>query len=256
MQLLAMWSSVTKHARTIALSVAALVVVVYLAHNYSTHAAADRSTHAHAAADRLRNLAARPGVLRAEIGGAWLGVDVGALARGLVGKAGFNAMSRAQEHEDIYALEHFFWDNFSSGLIVESGALDGLRFSTSLTFEMALGWRALHIEPGPGKFELLARNRPRALNLHTALCDAVATVHFIQTHDEDAIAGIVEFMSPSFLAMWKPDLDLSRLDENPQVIPISCTPLRNIFAAFHITAVDFWVLDVEGGELSVLKTVD
>ena len=200
----------------------------------------------------LKSLAPRPGVLRAEIGGAWT-----TRRDKIVSTVSFEALSRAQDGEDIFAHDNFFsGERERDGIVVESGALDGLYFSNTFALEAAFGWRALHIEPGPGKFEELAHNRPDALNIHTALCAKSGTVHFLQMHDHDPVAGIVEFMSPEFRAIWAPSLDMSQLDENPHVVPVSCHPVRDVFAIFGLKHIDLWILDVEGGELSVLQTVD
>lgn len=81
----------------------------------------------------------------------------------------------------MYAYERFFHgQSRPQGVVVESGALDGDTFSVSHSLETVLGWKALHIEAGPGKFDALARNRPRALNLHAALCDTPRELHFLQ----------------------------------------------------------------------------
>lgn len=202
---------------------------------------------------------ARAGVLRSEIGSAWLsaGEPIGAVTPALA--SSFEAAAHAQDREDVYALAHFFWGAArpAGGIILESGALNGVFLSTTYAFETVLRWRAMHIEPGPIKFGELALNRPRSLNLHTALCDAARTLHFAQAPGkESAMSGIVEFMAPSFRERWWPELAGAALDTHPHAVPISCNPLATLLALFGITHVDFWVLDVEGGELSVLHTVD
>ena len=51
--------------------------------------------------------------------------------------------SRAQDAEDAWLYEHWFY-GMTHGVILESGALDGIRFSTSYMFEHFANWTSLH----------------------------------------------------------------------------------------------------------------
>jgi len=174
----------------------------------------------------------------------------------------FLSVVHAQDREDVFAYENFFWKRERSTvrpIILESGALDGVLFSTSFAFEQALGWRSIHIEAGPANYELLIQNRPLALNIHTALCANPTTLHFLQHFSKDPVAGIYEFMSPTFKTKFWPDIAVedNSVAADPRSTPISCTPLATLLDRFHVPRhIDLWVLDVEGAELSVLQTVD
>lgn len=52
--------------------------------------------------------------------------------------------SYAQDQEDVWLYENWFY-GMSSGLIMESGALDGILFSNSHMFESFANWTALHV---------------------------------------------------------------------------------------------------------------
>lgn len=56
-------------------------------------------------------------------------------------------VARAQDQEDVWLYEHWFY-GMKNGVILESGALDGLLFSTSYMFENYLNWTTVHV----GKF--------------------------------------------------------------------------------------------------------
>jgi hypothetical protein len=53
-------------------------------------------------------------------------------------------ISRAQDQEDVWLYENWFY-GMQNGLIIESGALDGLLFSTSYMFETFANWSAVHV---------------------------------------------------------------------------------------------------------------
>ena len=77
-------------------------------------------------------------------------------------------------------------------------------------------------------------------------------MHFAHS---DAVGGIVEFMSPTFMQKFHPSLaaDTSLANKLP-VIP--CVPVGTLFKLFGILHIDWFSLDVEGGELEVIKTID
>ena len=53
-------------------------------------------------------------------------------------------MSHAQDQEDIWLFENWFF-GMENGLILESGALNGILFSNSFLFENFANWTALHV---------------------------------------------------------------------------------------------------------------
>ena len=81
----------------------------------------------------------------------------------------FKKNSRAQWYEDSFLYDNYFY-NHKNGVIVESGALDGLTFSTSWTFDKLLNWTPVHVEGSPLNYANLTRHRPDALNANVALC--------------------------------------------------------------------------------------
>lgn len=53
-------------------------------------------------------------------------------------------LAQAQDQEDIWLYENWFY-GMKEGVIMESGALNGLLFSTSYMFEKFANWTALHV---------------------------------------------------------------------------------------------------------------
>jgi len=172
----------------------------------------------------------------------------------------FMQYRKSQGEEDIFAITQFFWKK-EGGIILESGAWDGIGFSTSYLFYHAFGWKSIHIEPGPANYQMLIKNRPDALNINTALCEHYQIVHWVEHHDLNteekahlgAINGIAEFMAPKFRDQFWPGLDLNDLSALPT---ITCRPLTPLLLHYGLPHIDFWVLDVEGAELQVLKALN
>ena len=152
----------------------------------------------------------------------------------------------SQSSEDVYAYQNFFY-NTRGGSYLEMGALDGVRFSNTKTFHDSLGWTGLLIEANPANYGKLIGNRPGDLCVHAAICEAPQIVHYVS---KAAVGGIWELMSPTFKETWHPNVDVASLPEIP------CLPLGPVLAKFGIKRIDFFSLDVEGGELAVLRSID
>lgn len=161
--------------------------------------------------------------------------------------------SLAQDKEDMYAYRRFFYGR-GGGTFMEMGALDGLRFSNTFAFEKLLGWRGVHIEASPSSFQALARNRPNQLNVHAAVCDRARVVHYVD-YGRAPVRGIAEFMAPTFLQRFHPEL--YHKEAAVAALPaVQCHPLTHIMDHLGVQHINFYVLDVEGAELLILQSVD
>jgi hypothetical protein len=56
----------------------------------------------------------------------------------------WTTMTKAQDMEDTWLYENWFY-GVTHGIIMESGALNGLLFSTSHMFEHFANWTAIHV---------------------------------------------------------------------------------------------------------------
>lgn len=181
----------------------------------------------------------------------------------------FKALAKAQTQEDLHALSAYSVVSHKlGGTILESGALDGLRFSTSYAFAEALGWTAIHVEAAPNNYAALQKNRPArpanaaagkgaTININAALCKERQTVHFV---DNRAVGGIWEFMSTPFKQKWYPEeLASNRMPDGGRTSELECGPLHELLESRGVkphSFIDIWVLDVEGAELEVLQGLD
>ncbi|EKX31742.1 hypothetical protein GUITHDRAFT_98750, partial [Guillardia theta CCMP2712] len=159
---------------------------------------------------------------------------------------------RSQSGEDEFAYRNFFSASIKhkrlagNGTFVELGALDGLTFSNTHAFEKSFGWHGLLIEADPSNFAKLVSHRPSQILVHAAVCSNLSVVDYV-TSGHPAVKGILQFMSPQFLRGWHRTYQLTK---------ILCVPLEYVLNMFAIVHVDMLSLDVEGGELEVLKTID
>ncbi len=138
------------------------------------------------------------------------------------------------------------------GTYIELGGLDGVRYSNSHIFIKALGCKGVLIELREDNFKQLVVNRPdKIAAINTGVCSQTETLHEVTTGVETPVGGIWEFAVPSFHEQWWRGITL----DSPGVREIECNMLDNLLLKYapHTSVFDFFSLDVEGAELSVLK---
>jgi FkbM family methyltransferase len=158
--------------------------------------------------------------------------------------------SQAQWQEDLQIISWFFTEDglTGSGVYFEIGAVDGMTFSNTAALEKCLSWRGILIEAS-AKAKLIPKYRSSETNviLNSAVCKHDGgKVAF--TADAGITSGRPEFMSDAHRSAFHKG--------SIATIEVPCAPLSSIFKQHSIVHIDFWSLDVEGGELSVLETVD
>ena len=138
----------------------------------------------------------------------------------------------------------------------EMGALSGKYLSNTYMMEKCAGWHGLLIEPSLA-FNEIAKFRSSKTNilLNEAVCDEVGgRVKFTKGADDlngFAISGRPQFFAENFASRFH-----GRAADKIETVDVPCNPMARIFKTHQITHVDFWSLDVEGSEVSVLQTVD
>lgn len=153
----------------------------------------------------------------------------------------------SQQKEDEILFEKYL--NYKNGIFIELGAMDGIQYSNTYFFESELGWSGILIEPSH-EFNNLIRNRPKSYCYNVAISEKNGNVEFI---GDGALGGIKESMSEGHIHGWG-------INKNSYKIVKSRT-LKSILNEVskinqNFNRVDFFSLDVEGGELEVLKSYD
>ena len=155
-------------------------------------------------------------------------------------------------------LATLYFSGLRGGVVLESGAIDGVELSISHYLAHAHGWRAVHIEANPFSYAALVKNRPDALNINAALCADARAVHYAMLDPADprsagvrAMDGILEFQDGPHKEAWATVLGAADADHAFPIVP--CRPAAPLLRLFDITHVHAWVLDVEGAEPFVIS---
>lgn len=149
-------------------------------------------------------------------------------------------MYKSQQNEDEILFKKYL--NYENGFFIELGAMDGIQYSNSYFYEMRLNWKGILIEPS-NLYNSLIINRPNCYNFNYAISEIEGEVEFIGS---GALGGMTHTMDDKHRNGW-------HLDENPSFM-VRSIPISKIVDEVKVEKVDLFSIDVEGGELEVLKT--
>lgn len=129
------------------------------------------------------------------------------------------------------------------------GGFDGVTFSNTYFLEYTFGWKGILIEPDPDRYKDLLVNRPHVIAFNEIICDR-RDVTFL---NGGPVGGASDFFTPEWFEIYYKN-------ESPKSVTLPCQSLSSILDSVYrrsgITCYDFFSLDVEGAELSVVKTID
>jgi len=164
-------------------------------------------------------------------------------------RVGLFATGRAafsQEGEDLVIARLLDIDQRPDGFYVDVGAHHPERFSNTMFFYQR-GWRGINIDPMPGMAKEFAARRPRDINLEVAISENSTTIEYA-VFNEPALNGC-----DMRLASTRNGKNGHRIVNH---FPVQCRRLDEVLDE-HMpadTMIDFLSVDVEGHDLSVLKS--
>ncbi len=148
-------------------------------------------------------------------------------------------ISYAQNLEDVMlyrALKHV-----ERGFYIDVGAQHPVIYSVTKAF-YDRGWRGINVEPNPEYFQLLREERPKDINLNTAVGTYKGKVVFY------------EVLHTGLSSVNKDYADLAaKAGYEVQRYTVPCTTLDAICAKHKVDTVQFLNIDVEGAEKAVLE---
>uniref|UniRef100_A0A915KI92 Methyltransferase FkbM domain-containing protein n=1 Tax=Romanomermis culicivorax TaxID=13658 RepID=A0A915KI92_ROMCU len=133
------------------------------------------------------------------------------------------------------------------GFFVECGAYDGETYSNSLSFEKYLDWTGVLIEPDHANLKRLRAKNRKSWIVRGCLEGNDKPKKMLLYGAMD-IGTLGQYMTPVrniFTRIWRPT----------KTTNVWCFPLYSILLAVNHTKVDYFSLDVEGAEMSILKAL-
>lgn len=147
--------------------------------------------------------------------------------------------------EDLFVWLNFINQKCEDGICVEMGGNDGISHSNSYYFEKELGFHTILIEPDKFAFKKMIKNRPKSICFNTAVSNS----------DEP----FLEFMGFGFTGGLRESMATANIEKfhKRQIIhKVYNTKMSNILNKVKAPYIDYFSLDVEGGELGVLESID
>jgi len=164
-------------------------------------------------------------------------------------------LAHSQFGEDMHLSLHYF-PNLCKGTYLEIGAMDGDIFSNTHMFNSYLSWKGILVEGSPFNYNKLVKNRANEIYVeHAVICEGNKSLHYAVTPklggdgSEGAVHGIYEFMGEGYKKIHH---DSSKV----KLVEVKCIPLEKILSHAKVDHIDFFSLDVEGAEMSVLQTIN
>lgn len=139
------------------------------------------------------------------------------------------------------------------GYFLDSGASNGLKGSNTWVLESQYGWRGVCVEPNAETFRQLQVNRS-CVCLDCCLYDRDGAVDFLEV--AGVYGGIIEEYDPRHFAFTRsvvgerwPDM------AQPPTVSKPARTIRSVLrSAGAPRTIDYWSLDTEGSELTLLKS--
>lgn len=148
----------------------------------------------------------------------------------------------SQQNEDKYIIQYLLKKKITDGVFLELGACNGVLYSNTKTLEDYFGFSGILIEPQKEFYEKLKVNRPKCECYNYAISNSGE--EYIEFIGNDPTAGILD------------NLNTDLTNKNWASYEVKNKKLKDILANSKFNYVDFMIIDVEGGELEVLKSID
>ena len=160
----------------------------------------------------------------------------------------WNEKYTSQAGQDKMIKKNFF-DGKKNGFFIEIGAYDGISGSNCYHFERFLNWDGIAIEPSNIQFEKLKKNR-KCKVLNNAISDEVKEVEFIEvTEGLTQMSGINDSSFERNLKIISNNQESKTNSINLKTITFDEIVPKN-------KDIDYLSIDIEGGEMNLLKSID
>jgi len=144
--------------------------------------------------------------------------------------------------------------NLRDGFFVDIGAHDGISFSNTCFLEKIMNWRGIAIEPNPEVFTRLKDNRSCDL-VNGCISNTSGKAKFYKVSGyAEMLSGIYDQYDSRHLQ--RIEREILTYGGSYEVQEVDAFLLDQVLADRQIFHIDYLNIDVEGAELSILKSID
>ncbi|WP_038375165.1 FkbM family methyltransferase [Brachyspira alvinipulli] len=161
-----------------------------------------------------------------------------------------NIKFKSQFDQDLLAYSYF--NGKRNDFFVDIGAHNGEWINNTYIFEQ-LGWNGICVEADPDNFELLKKNRKCYTYNFAIDSENSDNIKFIKSK-VDALNVLEKHCSEEHAKRIKSEAKI----DNLEYVNIKSITFNDLMKKYHseIKHIDFLSIDIEGGELDILKTID
>jgi len=161
-----------------------------------------------------------------------------------------NEQYYSQDGQDKYILETFF-PYEKKGVFVDIGANDGITFSNTYAFEKR-GWTGYCIEPLDKVFPILQANRPGSMCIQAVISDFRGKTDFLAINGYcEMLSGEMKKYDPRHLE--RIEKEIAEHGGTKKLVPTYSYRFEDLI---KLEDIDYLSIDVEGGELDIIQSID
>jgi FkbM family methyltransferase len=151
----------------------------------------------------------------------------------------------SQFQQDKYLNENVFIGK-ENGVFLDIGANNGITFSNTYFFEKYKNWNGICVEPTPEVFSRLCQNR-NSICINACISECTGKAMFKKVDASDMLNYLVDYDN---------NKHQTRINCAGKLIEVDCLSLNDLFQQYQLKKIDFCSIDIEVGELEVLKSFD
>jgi FkbM family methyltransferase len=159
----------------------------------------------------------------------------------------------SQYQQDKY-LDETVFKKKENGFFLDIGAHDGVSLNNTYFFEKYRNWNGICIEPIPEVFDKLDKNR-HCIKIRGCISEQNGKASFLRLKGyTEMLSGLVNGYDPRHVERIK--RELYQFGGEAQEIMVECFNINDLLSKYNISHIDYCSIDVEGLELSILKSIN
>lgn len=153
------------------------------------------------------------------------------------------------------SLENCIFKGFKNGVFMDVGSHDGVDLNNTLFFETTNDWKGINVEPIKSVYERLLTNRPNCINLNCAVSDRDGIANFLCNEGyTEMLSGLVSEYDERHKGRISGEIE--RMGGKSETIVVETKTIEKICEETNIKQINYLSIDVEGGEMKVLQSIN
>jgi FkbM family methyltransferase len=153
------------------------------------------------------------------------------------------------------SLETCIFKGYKNGIFMDIGAHDGVDLNNTLYFELTNNWTGINVEPISSVYDRLKTNRPNNININCAVTNTDGISEFIyNTGYTEMLSGLKSELD--FRHINRINDEIKQMGGTSESITVETRRVESICDQYNINQINYLSIDVEGGEMKVLESIN